>query len=252
MLGNINAKRDERAEEARIDMKHGTKEGVVLIALSIVSTTLGWVLANKLPSPIVKDWWDIGSTVGTLGAVLVALYFGVGNERRTRRDAEIAAIIVAARLVDQVTALLQGLNHFEGQCKHNPKLCADNPTFLTSLVFQWTESKLLALPPQDLLVLNALRDGDAAISLARGLAFLDQIASQRGAILTTHSDFTVLKGNGKFIQAWGQMAGEAIHFLRRAGGDLAIAVRDERLFGTGDTVSRMVHERVLARQADKS
>lgn len=228
-------------------MNRKTKEGVGLITLTAVSVGLGYVLANKFPSPIFKDWWDIGSTVGTLGAVVVALYFGLGNERRARREAHTAAVIVAARLVDHVTALLNKLAHFEGHCKARPNQCAENPGFLESMVFEWRESRLLLLSPQDLLALSALKDGDAAVFLARGLAFLDQIASQRSALLTAHSDFTAVPHKERFVSVWSGMAGQAIHFLKLAGDEMAKAVSEDRLWGPGTPITRVVHDRVLQR-----
>jgi hypothetical protein len=57
---------------------------VILISLGL-GFTFGYLVQGKVPSPIAKDAWDIAAAIGTVGAVVVAVAFGVKTVADNRR-----------------------------------------------------------------------------------------------------------------------------------------------------------------------
>lgn len=81
---------------------------VILICLGI-GFALGYIVEAKVPSLIAKDGWDIAAAMGTVGAVIVAVVFGVKTVRDNRKHRSARGLIALVFLNSPLDSLMRDL-----------------------------------------------------------------------------------------------------------------------------------------------
>jgi hypothetical protein len=121
-----------------------------------------------------KDFWDIAGIVGTWAAVLVALFFGIGQEVTRRSTADLTAGLLAARLVPALEASLIAASLLVRQLKryNDDWMKLDNPARQFSEICAACSSARLDVPTSELTALAPLAD-KCAMRLARAIALIE-------------------------------------------------------------------------------
>lgn len=68
-----------------------------IIVATVVGAGLGWLMASLAPLNTSKDPWDIANSLGTIAAVIVALYFGLRGQVQEHIQSREMARLMASR-----------------------------------------------------------------------------------------------------------------------------------------------------------
>ncbi|MNK94835.1 hypothetical protein D3C87_1150510 [compost metagenome] len=78
-------------------------------ALALVGVLLGFAFATKVDALAEAKWWDLLTAFGTVGAVVVALYFSLVAAKREHVDAQYKKTVTWTIAEAEIRVLLQGL-----------------------------------------------------------------------------------------------------------------------------------------------
>lgn len=78
-------------------------------ALALVGVLLGFAFATKIDALAEAKWWDLLTAFGTVGAVIVAMYFSLATAKRERVDAQYKRTVTWTIAEAEIRHLLRGL-----------------------------------------------------------------------------------------------------------------------------------------------
>lgn len=147
-------------------------KAVLLVTFGVV---VGVVIAYIWPwkTTVVgntKDWIDVATAIGTVGAVVTALAIASADRRRRKTEAEDRAALVAARVVPPLLRLVDEIRSFDAQMSFQN--LETNEYISVQVLLNWTALMRAAPSPvsQDDLVAITPLPNRGAFRLARGLA----------------------------------------------------------------------------------
>jgi hypothetical protein len=182
---------------------------------------LGYTLGHRFPFQFDKDGWDILTSVGTVAAVVVALFITYKQSRDAQVAARQAAMLTGARLFNAVVEL-HDTTFFALEQLHNyDDTTTDHAKFLKQELFSFLDLPLMDLPNSELQVLHALGD-NTGIHLARALSVLGELRRTHHLLIERDNVWMVFTPELRigFTKKWTASLSNAVGFLSVAGRSL--------------------------------
>ena len=194
------------------------KGWAVLLGLGIgAGVGLGYSLAYRFPFKFDKDGWDILTSIGTVGAVMVALWFGTAAERHRRRDELAKARVTAGRWSLELTTF----QHFIGFYRKAASRAASSNTPLLQFLknpqaFNFVDSALMKISVDHLANMAALPE-DAAVKVARAVGMMESLAATRDALLRSErAPMYQAEAQARILRNWQSIAKAAEDLIAAA------------------------------------
>jgi hypothetical protein len=150
---------------------------VILICLGL-GFTLGYLVQGKVPSPIAKDAWDIAAAIGTVGAVFVAVAFGIKTVTDARRQRKARGLLALVLLNSSLDSLRRDLEFMRERLLAYDDAALGNHAYHETIVFDpLRHHALSAMTVEVLDMISGLSD-DVALHLGFATASLSSMAGE--------------------------------------------------------------------------
>jgi hypothetical protein len=147
----------------------------VFVLLLLIACFVVWhIIASRIGSP--KDFWDIATAVGTVGAAVAAVWIAL-RQNAVRHEEELVRVrIVASRLIPKLTFALEQIRSIEAYLAFTDEEMRKERRFITGILRD-VQALRLELNNADLTALAALPNR-AGFRLAHGIGQIELVESR--------------------------------------------------------------------------
>ncbi len=147
--------------------------------IALAGVAIGLTLGTYIDVSAKAKWWELMTAVGTVGAVIVALWIASSQRRDKHRNDVMLARLLAPRIAIKISSVRSELRTFYALWAETPDCFLNEP--VRAQAASWADSARSEFLMSDLQILSA-SPTKCAEHLAGALSYLDMFSGLLGRI----------------------------------------------------------------------